>query len=403
MKILYLGGVGPFGGASRSLYEAVGALPRDRVEARFLMPHGTALDFYRRVAADTAGVRGMTRFDHTRAAHYRGLRWLVPMREVSHIPAMIGGLKQARRMWPDTDLIHVNEFTEIIPGILAKRLFGVPLVIHVRSLVHTDPTLRRTRWLHAALRRHADAVIAIDETVAGSLPADLPVEVIHNSFTAAPIERPDADYLARFDRLRPGAMKVGFVGNLLRTKGVTDLVRTAALVRRAGADVQFVIVGGETVSARGARSRILRWAGLAQNARDEVTRLIRELGLEEDVFLFGPTADIQRCYPRMDVLAFPSHLDSPGRPVFEAAFFGVPSIVAVRHPTPDTIVDGETGITIDAPDPALIANAVLRLARDPAERARLGANAKALAERNYLPRNNARRLLDLYERVLAKR
>jgi glycosyltransferase involved in cell wall biosynthesis len=101
----------------------------------------------------------------------------------------------------------------------------------------------------------------------------------------------------------------------------------------------------------------------------------------------------------MDVLVFPTFLDAPGRPVFEAAFFGIPSIVAVREPHADTLIDGETGIAIDRPDPRLLADAILHYATDRGEIARMGANARTLAERNFSPRANALDLLDVYRRV----
>jgi len=400
MRVLYIGGVGPFGGASRSLYEAVGALPEGVVDAYFLMPHGTALDVYRRVAKDSLAVRGITRFDHTRATYYRGKRWIVALREAFHALPTLAGLRRARARWPQIDIVHVNEFTEILPGIIAKRIFGARLVVHVRSLVHTDLTQKRTRWLHRMLHRHADAVIAIDDTVRATLPADLSVDVVHNSFTPAASEAIDARYLAQFERLRPGALIVGFVGNLLRTKGIVELVDAAALVRQAGADVQFVIIGGETAGADSAASAIARRMGLAQNSQEQVTALIAQHGLDDDVLLFGPTKDIQRVYPRMDVLAFPSYFDAPGRPVFEAAFFGVPSIVAVRDPTPDTLVDGETGIAIAEPTPDLIAAAILRCVADRAAVRRMGDAAKQLALRNFVPATNALQLLAVYRRLV---
>lgn len=400
MKILYLGGVGPFGGASRSLHEVVRALPRDEVEGHFLMPRGTALDFYRRVAVDTMAVSGISRLDHTRDGHYRGMRWLITGREIRNIAPTLTGLRAAHRKWPDIDLIHVNEITEIVPALLAKRMWKVPLVVHVRALMHTDRGLLRTRWVHRMLAK-ADAIVAIDETVRARLPADLPVDVIHNSFTAEPIETPDAAYLARLDGLRSDSFKVGFVGNFIRNKGLVELIEAARLVRSAGGNVEFVIVGGGLGGPEGWKARALKAVGLSQNVEAQVRAIIAEHGLEGTVHLLGPTADIQRVYPRMDVLAFPSQLDAPGRPVFEAAFYGVPSIVAVEHPTPDTLRDGETGLAIRGPDPKLIADAILRCDRDRADVKRMGANAKALAESNFRPEVNAGKLLALYKRVLA--
>lgn len=401
MKILYLGGVGPFGGASRSLYEAVNALQDRSLSAYFLMPRGTAMNFYKRVATDALAVRGVTRFDHTRSNYYRRLRWLVALRELSHIPSMMAGLYTARRKWSGIDIIHVNEITEIIPGILAKRIFGARLIIHVRSLVNADLKLYRTRWLHRMLRKHADAIIAIDETVRASLPSDLAVDVIHNSFTATPIETPDTAYLAQLGTLRPGSLRVGFVGNLFRTKGIIELLQAARQVKQAGGNVQFLIVGGATAETKGLKAIALRALGLANNVIDDVYRTISEFGLEQDFLLLGPTADIQRVYPFMDVLAFPSHLDACGRPVFEAAFFGVPSIVAVGRPTNDTLIDGETGIAILKPDHQLLADAILTFERNRSEVYRMGNNARALAETNFRPDVNAGRLLEVYRRSLS--
>lgn len=399
MNILYIGGVGPFGGASRSLYEAVKALPDGTVNAYFLMPSGTAMNFYQRVASDTLAVRGISRFDHTRATYYRGRRWLVLLREALNTFPTIAGLVRARMRWKRIDVVHVNEFTELVPGLMAKWLFGAPLVVHVRALVNADQGLWRTRWLHRTLSRAADAVIAIDDTVRATLPADLCVDVIHNALTVEAGEATDKSYLARFDGLRPDALKIGFVGNLLRMKGIVELVHAVAIARRKGVDVQLVVIGGAVAAPGGLTAKLTRRAGLAQNVEGEVRGLIAELGLADDVLLLGATPDIQRVYPRMDVLAFPSFYDAPGRPVFEAAFFSVPSIVAVRHPTADTFVHGVTGIAIESPAPDQIADAIVKTATDRPATRRMGEAARVLANRNFRPDGNAEKLFAVYRRV----
>jgi len=74
MRVLYIDGVGPFGGASRSLFEAVRALKREGVKPYFIAANGTALDFYGQVAEELIATRGLTRFDNTQYSHYRGVR-----------------------------------------------------------------------------------------------------------------------------------------------------------------------------------------------------------------------------------------------------------------------------------------------------------------------------------------
>lgn len=401
IRVLYIDGVGPVGGASRSLFESMKAMQSEDVERFFVVQRGTILDFYAPLAQGVVAARGLTRFDNTRASYYRGRRWIIVLRELFHFPFTILALLRARAQFPQPDLIHCNEVTEVIPALIAKKLFGAPLVVHVRSLQRSDPSSKRTRWLQDTLARHADAVVAIDQTARSTLPAHLPVDVIHNSFTPSYSGEPDGDYLRPLNLLRPTALKIGFVGNLHWQKGLFELCEAAKIAKDAGADVQYVIVGGSTISTRGVFAWALQAIGLAQNVGDRLPTLLAKLGLEDDFFLLGHTRDIQRIYERLDVLAFPSHYDAPGRPVFEAAFAGVPSIVAVRNPLPDTVRDGITALAVPEPDPELIAGAILRLDSDRAAVTQMGEAARMLAHENFVPRRNAAKLLAVYKRVIA--
>ena len=370
------------------------------IEPYFVAAHGTALEFYRQVALDVIETRGMTKFDNTQFSHYRGVRWLVLLREIFHFPFTIVALIKARKRWGRFDLIHVNEFVYIIPALLAKVLFRVPLVVHVRSLARKDEPSMRTKWLNAILAREADAVVAIDENIRATLSPELPVDVIHNSFTAKLAPRPDQHIVAKLDALRPFSLKVGFVGNLHHSKGLFDILEAAKLIREAGRDVEFLIVGGVTIEDKGLKAWALARAGLAQNVQAELAAQIEREDLGDCFHLLGATLDIKCVYDRLDVLLFPSHLDSPGRPVFEAAFSAVPSIVSVTKPFADTLVDGQTGIAIPARDPAALACAILHFADHPEEVKRMGANARKLANDNFYPPTNARKLLEVYERIL---
>jgi glycosyltransferase involved in cell wall biosynthesis len=142
--------------------------------------------------------------------------------------------------------------------------------------------------------------------------------------------------------------------------------------------------------------------GLAQDVEAPLMREIERAGLSDSFHLLGPTTDIHSVYEQIDVLAFPSHFDAPGRPVFEAAFSGVPSIVAVRDPRPDTIIDGETGLAIPGQDPTKLAAAILHFADRPGEVERMGENARRLAHQNFSPRTNAHKLLAVYSRLVAE-
>ena len=401
LRVVYIDGVGPFGGASRSLFEVVRALPPGTVDPHFVIQRGTVLGVYGQVARGIVTTRGLTRFDNTRASYYRGIRWLIVLRELFHFPFTLVALLRARRLWGEVDIVHVNEVTEIVPGILASRLLRAPLLVHVRSLQRGDASSWRSRWLNRKLRSAATAVIAIDENVRATLPPELDVDVIHNSFTAQHAPQRDQAFMLRLDALQPRSFKVGFVGNLHYSKGLFDLLEAARLIRAAGREVEFLIVGGATAQERGLKAWALGRAGLKQDVRARLLELREQYGLTDTFHLLGATTDIQCAYERMDVICFPSHFDAPGRPVFEAAFSGVPAIVAVTNPRPDTLIDGETGLAIPARDPEKLAAAILYFADRPQERLRMGENARRLAQANFVPERNAQKLLALYRRLAA--
>jgi glycosyltransferase involved in cell wall biosynthesis len=368
-----------------------------------VVQRGTALDVYSKVAHDVVAVRGLTRFDNTRYSHYRGVRWLVLLREFFHFPFTLIELAIAKMRWKRVDIIHVNEVTELVPGLLAKALFRAPLIVHVRSLLRVDAASLRCRWLDKRLRKDVNEVIAIDSNVRMTLPPDLPVTVVHNSFTFEESPKQDLTMIAKIDAMSPSALKVGFVGNLHRSKGLFDLVEAARRVAEVRKDVSYVVVGGVARRDKGLLALILERLGLAQDAGARLVERIEEYGLSDAFHFLGATKDIQCIYERIDVLCFPSRFDSPGRPVFEAAFAAVPSIVAVSNPMSDTLIPGVTGMAVRSGDPTDLAEAILYFADNRAEAARMGANALQLAQANFDPQANAIQLLDVYRRAVGMR
>lgn len=402
MKILYIDGVGPFGGASRSLFETVRMLKaKENVQPHFLTARGTASTFYDQLSVSTISTRGLTRFDNTEYSHYRGLRWLVLLRELAHLPFTVAAILRARSKWEGISAIHVNEITELLPGLMAKLAFKVPLIVHVRSAQSKRKDTLRSRWIHRALKRHADGIIAIDETVRSTLPADLSVTVIHNSFAPQPSQNPDLEIIEKIERFPPAALTIGFVGNLHISKGILDLLEAAKFVQASGRRVNYAIVGGRTRADTGLKGLLLRLAGLTQNLDEQLVERISAYQLKDHFHILGPTSDIQSVYSRIDVLSFPSHFDAPGRPIFEAAFFGVPCIACVSEPKSDTLVPGVTGLVVQEKNPQHLAAAIIQFADDAQSVQRMGQNSRHLAQTNFDPAKNAEKVMGLYRKVIS--
>lgn len=69
--------------------------------------------------------------------------------------------------------------------------------------------------------------------------------------------------------------------------------------------------------------------------------------------------------------------------LLEAMSVGCAIVASDTAPVREAVTDGQTGVLVDFFDPAALAAQVARLLEDPAERARLGANARAWACQHY--------------------
>jgi glycosyltransferase involved in cell wall biosynthesis len=391
IRVLYIHPFATFGGASKSLVEMVRALPAGTVVGTALVPLGDAAQALESAGLTVIPVRGIAQWDDTRFGHYRGVRWLILLRELLCWVPTISGIRAAARRGP-YDLLHCNEVTALLAGILAKRMLRAPLIVHVRSLQRLGASRGMSGLLRRLLRTRVDAIVAIDEAVRRTLPADLPVEVIHNGL-AVPAELPPRAPARHF--------RVAIVGVLHRSKGVYELLEAARILRDRGTNVRIVVVGENVHRMQGLRGWVLRKLDFARDVRAELEAYVARHSLQEQVEFTGFVRDVRSIYERVDAVCFPSHLDAPGRPVFEAALFGCPAIVAMRNPTSDVVVHGRTGLCIDAAVPELIAEAIETLARDPAGTAAMGIAARRDALLRFDSRTSASKVLDLYRRIFA--
>ncbi len=392
MKVLYLHPAGAYGGASKSLIELYQILRKHGVRATVLTPSGSAAAAFAEAGMSTITIPGLSQFDNTRYGHYRGVRWLILLRELAYLPLSLLAIWRLRQH--RFDVLHVNEVTLLPLALLAKKLLGLPMVVHVRSL-QCEPNINwRSRVIGHWLKQHADAVVAIDHTVVKTLDCSLPLNIVHNGLNVD-----HSDHNSKAPRPQGQPLKVGFMGVLIALKGVYELVDAMRILKGRSVDIECVIVGENARDLHGVCAWALRKLGFARDVRSELEQLIHRHGLERRVRLLGFVKDVRAIYPTLDILCFPSYLNAAGRPVFEAAFFGVPSVVAIDDPLPDAVVHGETGLAIPRPDPELIADALQSLAQNDEFRKALGFRAKAWALELFSIEKSAATVLRIYQQL----
>ena len=165
-----------------------------------------------------------------------------------------------------------------------------------------------------------------------------------------------------FDRdIRPGPVRLLFVGRLIRTKGARDAVRAMRHLRDLPVMLDIVGDGFD---------------------RDACESLAAELGLREVVIFHGaqPRHAVESFYRDADVFVFPSYREPGGNVQLEAMGHGLPLIVADRG-GPGAAVSRECAFAVHPTEPeqyaADIAAAIRTLVTHPELRLRMGAVARS--------------------------
>jgi glycosyltransferase involved in cell wall biosynthesis len=267
------------------------------------------------------------------------------------------------RFWPD--VVYVNCLPQL-KGAAAARALGLPVVWHIREIL--PPGFRR-RWFARRLKRDATRIVAVSHAVAEWLNdeglGDL-VTVVHNGCDV-PRDRAASSVLRESFDLPAEGVFVGFFAQLVSHKGTVDMVQAGSL---AMADVPslFVVIAG---------------AGPA----DEIERLRIEIAkspFSERFFVLPPQREVWNLLAAVDIALVPSLWPDPlPRTVMEAMAAGRPVVAYRSGGVPEMIADGETGFMVEPGDREGLAERMVKLARDPELRSRLGTAAAARARAEF--------------------
>lgn len=267
------------------------------------------------------------------------------------------------------------------PSAFRSECGSAPWYTRLRNLdqlrLKYDPWLRNT---YAS----ADVVIGVapyvKELLRGIPLARFEVAAETGVHTVSPVTRA---YHTRGPELR-----LLYVGRVIRTKGLRDLVQAMSLLPDVP-DLTLDAVGmGEDLTA--------------------CRELAAKLQVEHRIRFHGriPRAEVEEMYAQADVFVFPSFREPSGNVVFEALSHGLPVITTDRG-GPGYVVDDASGIRVAADNPAQLAQdlatAIRRLAGDAELRGQLAEGAAKRARQLALWSNKICGMVELYRDVLLQR
>ena len=265
-------------------------------------------------------------------------------------------------------------------GVRAAWLARVPAIVGTAQLYVAPAGGRRPRLVLGLYRR----IFAVSEEVKHRYAAELRVPgrtliVVRNAIkvpAAAPIR--DASLRATLVEGRPDFV-VLTPARLHPQKGHTFLLRAAAEVP----DATFVLAGDGPLRA-------------------ELEAEARDLGVAGRCVFLGQRADVPALLAAADLFVLPSLFEGLPVSVLEAMAAELPIVATAIGGTDEAITSEESGLLVPPKDPAALASAIRRLRADSPFARRLAAAARARVEREFSSEATARRVMRVYDEVLAE-
>ncbi len=290
------------------------------------------------------------------------------------------------------DVLLVNGYKAGLVGWLAARSCGVPVVGVSRGWTAENAKVRLYERLDRWLLRRMDRVVCVSAGQAEKVAkrANVPREriaVIHNSIRTERFEGiPDPAYRARLEAFfeHPPEIILGAAGRLSPEKGFDLLIDAVGQLADRGLSLSL----SHSLSV----GLVLFGEGFL---RESLEAKINASSLVGRVVLAGFTDELDAYLPHFDAFVQSSHSEGLPNVILEAMAAGVPVVATAVGGTSELITHDRTGLLVPPPETgpsaaASLAEAVGRLATDPALRARLAAAARHRVETQFtFPRQAA--------------
>ena len=289
-----------------------------------------------------------------------------------------GGCSRSyRQVDPDVMLCHFGHYAlRLLP---VASSCAVPLVAHFHGL-DVSSSLQQDRWYRWSLLKHLHRFAAI--VVVGEHQAQwmcdhgVPDYRVHLIPCGAPV----SEYRVRQDRSLERVTFIS-VSRLVAWKGVDLTIRAFAQVAARMTAADLVVVGDGP-------------------ERAALESLARSLGVGERVHFVGARSSVQVAQHYDTAHVFVQHsithasgwVEGFGVSIVEAAAAGLPVIVSRSGGIGPQVIDGETGFLVEERDVAGMAEAMLRLAREPELRAQFGLAGRRHVEARFDSRDQIRKL-----------
>lgn len=284
-------------------------------------------------------------------------------------------------------LLCTHGFKANVVGYLAARKTKTPHVAFVRGFTAENKRIAFYEVLERQALKRAQRVVCVSQKQAeeiGRLRKKRRAPFVVKNAMLPPYSREQGKEISKRSLGLEDAFIFGSVGRLSIEKGHRFMVSAFhQLCEQAGpqARLALVVVGD----------------GVEQGPLEQQAAA---LGIREKVFFAGYQGSCAEWMQLMDCMIQPSLTEGTPNSVLEALCLRTPVIATAVGGVPDLITDGRNGLLVPPEDPAMLAQAMLRIYRSPELRNELIAGTASTTE-EYSPAHQRQKMIEVYEEAFA--
>jgi glycosyltransferase involved in cell wall biosynthesis len=275
-------------------------------------------------------------------------------------------------------IVHTHNPKPGFLGQIAAKMAGVPIIINTLHGFyfhdHTQAGLRRFYIMLEKIAAHCSDLILsqnsedIETAIREGICARHKIKHLSNGIDVRRFDpaRFTGDDIVR-KRLVEGLPQevpvVGFVGRLVREKGLLELLAAARVVKKQVPNVRFLFIGP-----------------VDTDKSDAVTpNAAREYGIGDLCHFLGMREDMPELYALMDVFVLPSHREGFPRAPMEASAMKVPCVVTDIRGCREAVKQGRNGLLVSLGAVQSLADSIVDLLSHPEKAHHMGEEGRRMA------------------------
>ncbi len=297
-------------------------------------------------------------------------------------------------------IVHVHTPVAAALGRIAAKLAGVPIIVYTAHGFYFHELM--SRWMRRL-------VIWVERWVGHRCTDTLLTQSLEDAKTAIRERIMDKDSVVwigngvdpqLFDLspseglraelgLAPENKVVGFIGRLVREKGVEELFEAMGKVVQQIPMAKLLVVGGTLRSDRGGR------------VTERLEEIIAHKDLHHVVTFAGFREDIAELLAVMDVFVLPSYREGMPRTILEAMAAGKPVIATNIRGCREEVIPEVTGLLVPVRDSTALAKAILAVLSNEELSHRMGEAGRMRVETEFDEAAVLQMQIEVYRKLLA--